>query len=66
MTSVPSKVRNCAETPDHLRSGISFLRACNIPYLISYTYGVALSKRLASLVYIRGSQSFFSLSTPES
>jgi len=30
VTSVPSNVRNCAETPDHLRSEISFLRACNI------------------------------------
>jgi len=27
--SVPSKVRNCAEPPDYLRSEISFLRTCN-------------------------------------
>jgi len=32
--SGPTKVRNCAVPPDHLRSEISFSRTCNIPNLI--------------------------------
>ena len=41
-SSVPSKVRNCAEPPDHLRSEISFSRTCNIPNLISCLYRIEL------------------------
>jgi len=35
VTNVPSKVRNCAEPPEHLRSEISFLCTCNIPNVLS-------------------------------
>jgi len=45
MTSVPSKVRKCAELPEHLRSEISFSRTCNIPNLLSCIHRIALSKR---------------------
>jgi len=48
--SVPSKVRNCAEPPEHLRSEISFLRTCNIQNLLSYTHRIALSKRFTGRV----------------
>jgi len=61
--SVLSKVRNCAEPPQHLRSEISFLRTCNIQNLISYIHRLALSKRFTgrvSTVYISGSQTFSS------
>jgi len=37
VTSVPSKVRKCAEPQDHLRSEMSFLRTCNIPNLILHS-----------------------------
>jgi len=49
-TSVPSKVRNCAEPPEHLRSEISSLRTCNIPNLISYVHRIAPSKRFTGCV----------------
>ena len=39
VTSLPSEVRKCAESPEHLRSEISFLRTCNIPNLILYSPG---------------------------
>jgi len=32
-SNVPSKVRRCAEPPDHLRGEISFSRTWNIPNL---------------------------------
>jgi len=47
VASVPSKVRQCAELPEHLRSKIAFLRTCNVPKLISYIHRIALSKRFA-------------------
>jgi len=50
VTSVPSKVRNCAEPPDRLRSEISFLRTCNIPNLISHIHRIALPKRFTGCV----------------
>jgi len=39
MTSVPSKLGNGAESPEHLRSEISSLRTCNIQ--ISYRIYIA-------------------------
>jgi len=50
VTTVPSEVRKCAELPEHLQSEIAFLRICNIPYLISHIYYIALSKRFAGCV----------------
>jgi len=38
LTSVPSKVRNCAVPPDYLRSAISFSRSSNIINLIRKEY----------------------------
>jgi len=38
VTSVSTKVRKCAELPEHLRSEISFLRTYNNPNFISYIY----------------------------
>jgi len=47
-------VRKCAELPEHLRSEISFLRACNIPNLISCIYRIALSQRFTDCVSTSG------------
>jgi len=47
-------VLKCAELPEHLRSEISFLRTCNIPNLISYVHGIALSKRFTGCVSTSG------------
>jgi len=52
LTSVPWKVRNCAEPPEHLRSEISFSCPCNIPNLTSYIHRIALSKRFTGCVYM--------------
>jgi len=54
VTSLPSKVRKCAELPEHLRSEISFLRTCNIPNLISCIYRIALWKRFTVCVSTSG------------
>ena len=53
-TDAPSKMRKCAELPEHLRSEYSFVRTCNIPNLISYVYGIALSKCFTGCVSTSG------------
>jgi len=50
VTDVPSKVGNCAEPPEHLRSEISSLRTGSIQNLVSYTHRIALSKRFTGRV----------------
>jgi len=50
VTSVPFKVRKCAELPEHSRSEISFLRTCSIPNLISYIHRIVLSKLFTGCV----------------
>ena len=42
ITNFPSKVRNNAVPPDHLRSEISLSHTCNIPNLISYIYCIEI------------------------
>jgi len=57
VVSVSSKVRKCAELPEHLRSEISFLRTCNIPNCISHS---PVETFHWMCVYIRDSNTNFS------